>query len=331
MTKVCIYGAGAVGGWIAARLAKAGTEVSVVARGAHLAAIRANGLRLQSGDTTFTVKVNATDDPRTLGAQDYVVIGVKAPALPAVAAGIAPLLGPHTAIVPAMNGIPWWYFEQEGGPLSNQHLNAIDPGGALARTMPIERIIGCVVYPSVSVPEPGFVQHKSGERVVIGEPSGTASERATHLSALLTQAGFECSVTPNIRREILLKLWGNVNFNPVSLLTWQATDRLLADPYTEELFIATMVEAKAVFARLGVAIEMTPQARLDVTRKLGHVKTSMLQDGEAGRPIELDALVGVVVEIAERLSIPIPHIRAIYGLARLRGRSLGIYPEETPS
>ncbi|MEO7404866.1 MAG: 2-dehydropantoate 2-reductase, partial [Burkholderiales bacterium] len=246
MTRICIYGAGAVGGWLAARLSRAGATVSVIARGKQLDAIRTNGLRLRSGtgaDTTaFTVAVAATDEPRTLGLQDYVFVAVKAPALHQVAAGIAPLLATHTAIVPAMNGVPWWYFEQEGGPLAGVHLNSIDPGGALARAMPIHRIIGCVVYPSVSVPEPGLVAHKSGERVVVGDPSGHTTECVTKLAALMTAAGFDCPVVPNIRREILLKLWGNVNFNPVSLLTWQATDLLLADPYMEELFIATMLE-----------------------------------------------------------------------------------------
>ena len=324
---ICIYGAGAVGGWLAARLARAGARVSVVARGAQLAAIRAQGLRLISPNDDFTVQVAASDKPAELGQQDYVIVATKTTGLTVVAGAIAPLLGPHTTIVPAINGIPWWFFENFAGPLRGIQLASVDPDGVLATAMPLERIIGAVVYPGVSVPTPGVIEGTTGNRVVLGEPSHLSSPRLDRLRHWMLAADFDAPVIDSIHREVLFKLWGNVCFNPISVLTGRSTDELLEDSFVRELFAAVMREAQAITAALGYPIDMTPDERMTITRKLGRVKTSMLQDVEAGRSIELDALVGSMVEIAERLNIPAPSIRAIYGMTRARARLVGLYPQ----
>lgn len=325
--KVCIYGAGAIGGFIGARLAASGVaEVSVVARGDTLAALRAHGLRLRQGGELLSTPVQASDDPAALGPQDGVVIAVKGPALAAVAARIAPLLGPRTWVLPAMNGVPWWFGA--GAPaLGNEPLQSIDPGGRIAAAIPLARVIGGVVHASTWTSEPGLVEHKMGQGLIIGEPLGATSARVDALAALLQQAGFDVTVSADVRRDIWYKLWGNMTMNPLTAITGATVDRVLDDPLTRAFCSAAMAEAAAVGARIGCAIDQTPEDRHQVTRKLGAFKTSMLQDVEAGRAIELDALVTVVREIAQRVGVATPTIDALLGLARLHGRVHGLYPE----
>jgi 2-dehydropantoate 2-reductase len=325
--KVCVIGAGAIGGFIGTRLAAAGgNEVSAVARGATLAALRQHGWRLRQGGALLQAPVRASERAGELGAQDLVIIAVKGPALTAVARGIAPLLGEHTRVMPAMNGVPWWFGR--GVPaLEGAPLETVDPGGEIGRAIGFERVIGCVVHASASSPEPGLVEHKMGQGLIVGEPAGGESARVRELGALLAGAGFEASVSADIRRDIWYKLWGNMTMNPVSAITGATGDRVLADPLVLTFCTAAMREAAAVGAQIGCAIEQSPEDRHVITRKLGSFKPSMLQDVQAGRPIELDAIVAVVREIAQRVDVPTPTIDALLGLARLFGRVHGLYPE----
>ena len=325
--KVCIYGVGAIGGFIGTRLALTGRcEVSAVARGATLAALRTHGLRLRQGGTLLNAPVQASDDPGALGVQDLVVIAVKGPALGAVAERIAPLIGPRTVVLPAMNGVPWWFGA--GAPaLGDAPLQSIDPGGHIAAALPVAQVIGCVVHASTWTSEPGLVEHKMGQGLIIGEPLSGESERVQTLAALLRGAGFDTTVSADVRRDLWYKLWGNMTMNPITAITGATVDRVLDDPLTRHFCSAAMAEAAAVGAKIGCAIEQSPEDRHRITRKLGAFKTSMLQDVEAGRPIELDALVSVVREIAQRVNVATPFIDALLGLARLHGRVHGLYPE----
>ncbi len=325
--KVCIYGAGAIGGFIGTRLAAAGdSSVSAVARGETLRALRTHGWRLRQGGELVQGPVTASDDPAALGVQDVVVIAVKGPALGAVAASIAPLIGPQTIVLPAMNGVPWWFGH--GVPaLEGAPLESVDPGGRIAAAIHIERVVGCVVHASTFTPEPGLVEHKMGKGLIIGEPLGGESERTRELGALLARAGFEVTVSPNVRLDIWYKLWGNLTMNPVSAITGATIDRILEDPLLLEFCSAAMREATAIGARIGCVVSQSPEDRHAVTRKLGRFKSSMQQDVEAGRAIELDAIVGVVHEIAQRVGVATPHIDALLGLTRLFGRVRGLYPE----
>ena len=325
--KICIYGVGAIGGFIGTRLALAGgCQLSAVARGATLAALQQHGLRLRQGGELLTAPVRASADPAALGVQDLVLIAVKAPALGAVAAAIAPLLGPRTLVLPAMNGVPWWFAA--GAPaLGDAPLHSIDPGGAIAAAIPLAQVIGCVVHASTFTPEPGLVEHKMGQGLILGEPAGNLSERVQALVELLARAGFEASASADVRRDIWYKLWGNMTVNPISAITGATVDRVLDDPLVRALCGAAMNEAAAVGARIGCAIAQTPEDRHQITRKLGAFKTSMLQDVQAGRAVELDALVAVVREMAQRLNLATPMIDALLGLARLHGRVHGLYPE----
>ena len=330
--RVCIVGAGSIGGLIGSRLAAAGqAQVSALARGATLAALRAHGWRLQHGSTHVQAPVHAAaEQAAELGAQDLVVIAVKAPALGAVAAGIAPLLGPHTIVLPAMNGVPWWFGH--GVPaLDGEPLQSIDPGGAIAAAIPFERVVGCVVHASASSPEPGLVRHATGQGLIVGEPAGGTSERAQKVAHLLGHAGFEAKVSADVRYDIWYKLWGNMTMNPVSALTGATIDRVLADPLLRAYCTAAMREAAAVGERIGCRIEQTPEDRHAITARLGAFKTSMLQDVEAGRAIELDAIVGSVHEIGQRVGVPTPHIDALFGLTRLFARVRGLYPAPDPA
>jgi 2-dehydropantoate 2-reductase len=323
--KVCIYGAGAIGTLLGARLAAGGEcSVSAVARGATLKALHEQGWRLKHGETVLRAPLAAAGDARDLGPQDLVIIAVKGPALPQVAADLAPLLGPDTCVMPAMNGVLWWF--SAGVPeLDAAPLESIDPGGRTAKAIPVERVVGCVVHASAAVLEPGLVEHKMGQGLIIGEPLKADSERVRRLARVLAGSGFEPTVSPNIRRDLWYKLWGNMTMNPISALTGAACDQLLDDELVRGFCAAAMREAGQIGARIGCQIDQTPEDRFAVTRKLGSFKTSMLQDVEAGRGIELDALLGAVREIGLRLGVPTPTIDALYALTRLFGRVRGVY------
>ncbi|MEW6706782.1 MAG: 2-dehydropantoate 2-reductase [Pseudomonadota bacterium] len=328
MKKVCIYGAGAIGGWIGARLALGRlAQVSAVARGATLAALRLHGWRLvEDGAVRSAAVAGASSDPRELGVQDLVVVAVKGPAMGEVARQIGPLLGPHTVVVPAMNGIPWWFTEGLPGAAGAEPLASVDAGGRIAAAIPAAQVIGCVVHAAALVREPGLVEHRMGRGLVLGEPGGASTPRLQALVRLLREAGFEATESPHIRRDVWFKLWGNLTMNPVSMLTGATADRILDDPLVREFCSSAMREAAAIGRRIGCEIEQPPEERHAVTRKLGAIKTSMLQDAEAGRMLELDAIVAAVRELGERVGVPTPTIDALFGLARLAARVRGLYP-----
>jgi 2-dehydropantoate 2-reductase len=328
--KACIVGAGAIGGFIGARLAACGVATSALARGATLAALREHGWRLREGERLVQADVRATADAAELGEQDLVVIAVKGPALGDVAPLVAPLLGPDTVVLPAMNGVPWW-FAQGARPLPGGPLDSVDPSGGIAAAIPDRHVLGCVVHASASVPEPGVVWHKMGNGLIVGEPDGGESARARRIAGVLTEAGFAVTLSPRIRYDIWYKLWGNMTINPVSAITGATADRLLDDPLVSSFCIAAMREAAAIGARIGCAIDETPEDRQQVTRKLGAFRTSMLQDVEAGRPIELDSIVGAAREIGQRVGIATPNIDALLGLTRLFARTRGLYPLVDPA
>ena len=324
--KVCIYGAGAIGGWIGVALAQAGERLNVVARGATLEALRRDGLSLMRGDVRTRVPVNAVADPAELGEQDLVVVAVKAPALAGVAERIGPLLGPDTIVLVAMNGVPWWFLQGGfGGALAGTRLATVDPEGAIAAAIPDRHVIGGVVHASCSLDAPGVVRHHFGNGLIIGEPSGEATPRVKQLLALFTRAGIDTKLSAQIQKDVWFKLWGNMTVNPVSALTGAATDRILGDELLLGFISAVMLEAKEIGARIGIAITDSPDDRHAVTRKLGAFKTSMLQDVEAGRAVELDALVGAVRELGQLTKVPAPFTDALLGLARVQARQLGLY------
>lgn len=323
--KACIYGAGAIGGWIGVKLANAGCDVSVVARGATLEALRAHGLRLQQGTETLTAKVRASAAPADLGVQDLVVVAVKAPAMAQVAKAIRPLLGPDTIVLTAMNGVPWWFFQDFGGSYAGTRLKAVDPDGSIAEAVPAKHIVGCVVHASCALREPGFVQHHFGNKLIIGEPSGEQTARVQQLAALLEKAGFETVLSEQIQKDAWYKLWGNMTVNPVSAMTGATTDLILNDDLVRGFISAVMLEAREIGARVGIPIAQQPEDRHQVTRKLGAFKTSMLQDVEAGKPVEIDALVTVVREMGEMTGVPTPFTDALLGLSRLHARVHGLY------
>jgi len=323
--KICIYGAGAVGGLMAAWLARAGHAVSVVARGKNLTAIRERGLRVRSEGKEDAYAVKADSDPAKLGAQDCVIVAVKGQSLPEVARGIGPLLGPGTSIVTAMNGVPWWFFDRlrfGGGKL---RLESLDPGGALSRAMPTERIVGCVVHLAASTPEPGVINHNMGRRLILGGPGGTNTERTKGIAQALAQAGFECVQSPFIEKDFWVKLLGNVSFNPVSALTLSTADRLIADAEVKGYMVEIMREVLAIGRAVGVDADIDPEARIDMARNLGKFKTSMLQDLEAGKSLEIDGLLAGTLEVARKAGVPAPFTQSLSGLARLRAQSTGQY------
>ena len=325
--KTCIYGAGAIGGWLGVRLAQAGCEVSVVARGPTLAALRRDGLGLMDDQGQIKLPVHASADPRELGVQQLVVIAVKAPSLLSVAQQIAPLLGPDTLVLVAMNGVPWWFLQGGfGGALAGTRLASVDPDGALASAIPSGQVIGAVVHASCSLAAPGLVRHHFGQRVIVGELSGAATLRVQQLAALLERGGIEAPVSRQIQHDIWFKLWGNMTVNPISALTGATTDLIMGDALLVGFITAVMLEAKAIGARIGITIADAPAARHAVTRQLGAFKTSMLQDVEAGRATELDALVGAVRELGQLTQVPTPFTDALLGLARVQARRLGLYP-----
>jgi 2-dehydropantoate 2-reductase len=327
MLKVCIVGAGAIGCVIGTRLAATGIPVSALARGTTLSALRDRGWRMDGDGPRISAPVAlASDDPRELGVQDLVVIAVKAPALPGLSASLEPLLGPDTLILPAMNGVPWW-FSQGIAALGVQPLESVDPGGRIAAALPVAQVLGCVVHMSASTSAPGIATWRMGRRLIIGEPAGGDSARVATLGETLSSAGFEVERSRRIRYEIWYKLWGNMTINPISAITGATGDRILGDDLVRALSAAAMHEAAQVGERIGCAVTESPQDRHEVTRKLGAFKTSMLQDAEAARPLELDALVGSVREIGARVGVATPTIDALFGLTRLFGRVHGIYTQ----
>jgi len=323
--NVCIYGAGAIGGWIGVKLARSGCDVSVVARGATLEALQSHGLRLQDGGDALSAPVRASANPAELGAQDLVVVAVKAPAMAEVAKSIAPLLGPRTIVLTAMNGVPWWFFEGFGGRHAGTRLKSIDPDGSIAQAIPARHIIGCVVHASCLLNGPGFVQHHFGNKLIIGEPSGEKTARARELAALLERAGFDAVLSEQIQKDAWYKLWGNMTVNPISAMTGATTDLILNDDLVRDFVSSVMLEAKEIGARIGIPIDQQPEDRHQVTRKLGAFKTSMLQDVEAGKAVELDALVTVVKEVGALTGVDTPFTDALLGLARLHARVRGLY------
>ena len=317
-----------MGGLIAAKLAQAGYAVDVLARGEQLRAIEANGLALIEGQTRATVRVASASDPTALGPQDVVFIAFKAPSLVRAAGALTPLLGPDTVLVPAMNGVPWWFFHRFGGRLVGTRLSSVDPGGAISRSLPAEQVIGSVVHLSSSIAAPGVIRRGFGNVLIVGEPSGERSGRLARVIKMLEQGGFTVKPTPEIQREVWLKLWGNMNMNPISALTGSTADAVLDDPLTAQLVRDMMEEAGAVGRALGIEMTMTAAERIAVTRELGVFKTSMLQDLEGGRPLEIDALLGAPCEMGDRLGIPMPFSKAVLGLVRQRARNLGLYAYE---
>jgi 2-dehydropantoate 2-reductase len=329
--KICIYGAGAIGGWLGARLGQLpGVQLSAIARGDTLHHLQTDGLFLHANGTHSNfddvhVTVRASSSPQELGIQDLVIIAVKGPALTDVAQHIAPLLGKDTVVLTAMNGVPWWFLHDFGGAYANTALQSIDPNGTIAAHIAPHHIIGGVVHASCSVKSGGHIQHHFGNGLIMGEPNGQMSERVKALHALLCDAGFDCTLSAQIQKDIWYKLWGNMSVNPVSALTGATTDKILADDDVRGFLSAVMLEAKTIGERLGIPIDQAPEDRHAVTRKLGAFKTSMLQDVENQKAIELDALMGAVVELARICQVDAPYTRALMGLTRLMGRELGVY------
>ena len=315
--NICVVGAGAIGGWVAARLAISGEQVSVLARGDTLELVRAEGLLLEERGEEFVAKVDAADDCRTLGEQDVVIIAVKAFALPALAAELKPLIGPETMIVPMLNGVPWWFV---GG----EPLASVDPGGRIAAALPVEQVIGCIVHASCSRSAPNRINIKHADKLIIGEPGAETSERTGRLFALLDSAGLKPDLTGNVRRAIWYKLWGNATINPLSALTRATCDRILADAECRAWMLDGMAELAQIGAAIGCPISESGEDRMAVTARLGAFKTSMLQDVEAGRAIELEALLGAPIELARRDDIETPALDRLYNVTKLMAESLGL-------
>jgi 2-dehydropantoate 2-reductase len=310
---------------MAAWLFRSGHEVSVVARGRHLEAIRGEGLRVRSGGETQAYKVRAESDPAKLGAQDYVLVVVKGQSLAEVAARIGPLLGPETSIVTAMNGVPWWFFHRLRFRAGDERLESLDPGGALARAMPTERLVGCVIHFAASTPEPGLVSHNMGRKLILGEPGGKNTSRTAGIAEALAKAGFEIQVSEFIEKDFWVKLLGNVSFNPVSALTVSTADRLIENGEVKRYMVSIMREVLEIGRAVGVDADIDPEARIDMARVLGPFKTSMLQDLEAGKPLEVDGLLAGTLEIARRAGVRAPFTESLFGLIRARASATGQY------
>ncbi len=324
--KVCIFGAGAIGGYMGVKLAKAGADVSLVARGPHLAAMQEKGLTLieEEGETT-TVPVTASNDPAALGVQDYVIVTLKAHSVPPVVSKMAPLIGPNTTIVSGVNGVPWWYFHKLEGAHEGTRLDSVDPGNVQWNGFGPDRVLGCVVYPAAEVIEPGVIKHIEGNRFSLGEPDGSKSDRAQALSKILANAGLKAPVRPKLRDEIWVKLWGNLSFNPISALTHATLDILCTDEGTRAVARNMMVEAQEIAERLGVKFPIDVDRRIAGGAAVGAHRTSMLQDLDQGRPMEIDALVASVQELGRVTGVPTPTIDTVLGLIRLRARTAGLY------
>ena len=323
--KICVYGAGAIGGYLGVQLARAGVDVSLVARGAHLAAMRENGLKLLIGDEERVVYPRCTDTPAELGQQDYVIICLKAHSITGVLEQVRPLLAPHTRVVTAVNGIPYWYFYKHGGPYQGSTLVSIDPGGRQWRELTPQRAIGCIAYPATEIEAPGVIRHVYGDRFPIGEPSGEITADVQRLSEVFTKAGMQAPVLDRIRDEIWLKLWGNVCLNPISALTHATLDVICSDPATRALSKAIMLETQTIAETFGVKFRVDVERRIEGARKVGAHKTSMLQDLERGRPMEIDPMVTVVQEMGRLTKIPTPSLDAVLALVAQRDGIAGLY------
>lgn len=323
--KICVFGAGAIGGYMGVKLAQAGADVSLVARGPHLAAMQSKGLTLIEDGETATVAVTASDRPGDLGVQDYVIVTLKAHSVPPVVETMQPLIGPDTTIVSGVNGVPWWYFHKIGGAYEGTRLASVDPGNAQWDGFGPDRVLGCVVYPAAEVTEPGVITHIEGNRFSLGEPDGSKSDRAVALSQALTAAGLKAPVRPRLRDEIWVKLWGNLSFNPISALTHATLDVLCTDPGTRDVARGMMREAQEIAERLGVKFPIDVERRIDGGAAVGAHRTSMLQDLDQGRPMEIDALVGSVQELGRIVGVPTPTIDTVLALVQLRARVAGLY------
>ena len=323
--RICIYGAGSIGGLVGAHLAKNGSDVSFVARGAQLDAIRRDGLRVTGASGDFTVHPTASDDPAALGVQDYVVLAVKAPSLPTAVAGLAPLLGDDTCVVAAMNGIPWWFCDGIGGALDGKQLRSVDPDGALVAAIGPRRNLGCVIHAGASVPQPGVIAHANGGLFLLGEPDHTASRRAIALAEAISAAGLTGKVTEDIHQEIWLKLIGNMGMGPISVLTATTLADIAGDPDLRALAAAMMNEGVAVGEAFGLHMAMSAEERIDLGAELGAFKPSILQDYEKGRPMEIDALIGVLHEMGTMAGIATPTIDTVLALTRALARRAGTY------
>jgi 2-dehydropantoate 2-reductase len=325
--RLCIFGAGAIGGLMAARLAARGdVEVTVIARGPHLAAMQAHGLKLLSEGGETVVRPRCVASAAEAGVQDYVVVTLKAHSLPGAAAQMQPLLGPETAVVSAVNGVPWWYFHGLGGPHEGRVVESVDPGGVVSALLPPSRAIGCIVYPAAEVIAPGVIEHTYGDRFSLGEPDGSRSPRVQRLSEALIAAGFKAPVRPRIRDELWVKLWGNLAFNPISALTTATLDVLIADDGQRGVARAMMLEGQRVAEALGVRFAIDVDKRIAGAAEVGAHKTSMLQDLERGRPMEIEALLGAVVELADLVGEPAPTCRTVLALVRARAKAAGCWP-----
>lgn len=323
MTRLCVFGAGAIGGLVAARLAHAGTDVSIVARGPHRAAIEANGLKLISGGETIVTRPRIAD-AADLGPQDYVLITLKAQGIEPALPQLRHLVGPDTTIIAAINGIPWWYTYGLPAPFTDRRITAVDPAGAVWAALPPAQTIGCIVYPAAEIVEPGVVNHTYGDRFILGEPDGSRSERAALIGRLMIAAGLKAPVRPRIRDDIWVKLWGNMAFNPISALTGATLDRITGNPGTRAVARAMMEEGRAVAEAFGIRFAIDVDKRIEGAAEVGAHKTSMLQDLERGRPIEIEALLGAVVEMAGWVGVPTPTAAAILALVRQRAETAGL-------
>ena len=324
--KICIYGAGAIGGYLGARLSRAGVDVSLIARGPHLRAIQENGLTLREGGGEIKVRLPCSDNPEDFSFQDYVIISVKAHAVPAIAPRMAPLLGPNTAVVPATNGVPWWYFYKTGSELDGRRIKILAPDGIQWRHLGPERVIGCVIYPAAEIVEPGVIQHVALNRVPLGEPDGSRTDRVMALSEIMIAAGLRAPVRSRIRDDIWVKLWGNMSFNPISVLTGATLQQIGADPEVRSIVRTMMIEARTIGEALGVRFPIDVERRIDGGVQVGDHKTSTLQDLEAGKSLELDALLGAVCELGRLVGVETPVSDIINTLARQRAITAGCYP-----
>ena len=320
--KIAIYGAGAIGGYLGAQLALAGEDVTLIARGPHLAAMQADGVTLLIDGERRVARPRCVEDPAEAGVQDYVILTLKAHQIAGVVERMRPLLGPETAVVPAQNGVPWWYFYGLDGQWRDRRLDSVDPGGLLWDGIGPERVIGCVVYPAAEIAEPGVIRHVEGDRFSLGEPDGSKSERATRLARALVAARLRAPVRPRLRNELWVKLWGNVAFNPISALTRETLDVICADPGTRALARAVMVEAQTVAEALGERFRIDVDQRIEGAEQVGAHKTSMLQDLERGRRMEVDALIGAVAELGRVTGVATPNLDALHALVRLLDEQL---------